>query len=285
MRLATVRTAGGELAAVVLDRGIVTLDTINQATGRDFPTEMAAFIGAGRLDELRQVLQEAGRELPVEPAETVVFAPPYRRPGKIWGIGLNYRAHAADLDENVPEEPASFMKPATAIIGPGDAVVLPAASRKVTAEAELAVIIGRHCRNISREEAAGCIFGYTCVIDMTAEDILRRNPRFLTRAKSFDTFFSFGPVILTADEVPDVFALRVRTVVNGEVRAENTVANMTFDPFALVAFHSEVMTLEPGDIISTGTPGAWPIARGDTVRCEIDGFPPLENPVVGGSLA
>jgi 2-keto-4-pentenoate hydratase/2-oxohepta-3-ene-1,7-dioic acid hydratase in catechol pathway len=115
---------------------------------------------------------------------------------------------------------------------------------------------------------------------MTAEDILRKNPRYLTRAKSFDTFFSFGPQLVTPDEVGDISALEVSTVLNGEVRRTNTVRNMTFSPWSLVSFHSKVMSLLPGDVISTGTPGAVVIRDGDVAECRITGFEPLSNPVV-----
>ena len=115
---------------------------------------------------------------------------------------------------------------------------------------------------------------------MTAEDILRQNPRYLTLSKSFDTFFSLGPELVTPDEIGDTAALTVATIHNGNVHAQNTVAHMTFSPARLLSFHSAVMTLLPGDIISTGTPGAAVIAHGDTVECRIDGFAPLVNPVV-----
>jgi 2-keto-4-pentenoate hydratase/2-oxohepta-3-ene-1,7-dioic acid hydratase in catechol pathway len=115
---------------------------------------------------------------------------------------------------------------------------------------------------------------------MTAEDILRKNPRYLTRAKSFDTFFSFGPELVTPDEIEDVEALEVSTRLNGEVRRANTVSNMTFPPYWLVSFHSRVMTLLPGDVISTGTPGAVVLRNGDVAECRITGFESLENPVV-----
>jgi len=282
MRLTNVRTEQGEVAAIVLDEGVVPVSRLGVAAQTALPATLMELITGGHLPALAAAV--AQRPLPeLIPHPEVSYAPPLRRPGKIWGIGLNYREHARSLDETVPAQPVSFMKPATAVIGPGDTINLPPESGRVTAEAELAVILGRRCRRVSREEARAAIFGYTAALDMTAEDILRQNPRFLTRAKSFDTFFSFGPVVLTADEVPDLKALVVRTVVNGEVRAENAVANMTFDPVELVRFHSQGMTLEPGDIISTGTPGAWPVQPGDVVRCEISGFPALENPVQAGA--
>ncbi len=204
---------------------------------------------------------------------------PWIRAGKIIGIGLNYADHARDLDVALPVEPATFLRPTTAVTGPGDPIRLPPQSERVTAEAELGLVIGRRCSDVSPDDAHDFVFGYTSIIDVTAEDILRRNPRFLTRSKSFDSFFQWGPVVVTIDEVPDVDALEVRTVVNGSVMAANSVANMTFGPFELVSFLSHEMTLEPGDIISTGTPGAAVITAGDVVSCEITGFPTLSAPV------
>lgn len=216
------------------------------------------------------------------PTDRLSFDTPLPDPGKLFGIGLNYADHAADLDEDSPDEPASFFKPATAATGPGGPIRLPPRERTdgVTAEAELAVVIGRTCRDVAVEDADAAIAGFVPVIDMTAEDVLRRNPRFLTRAKSFDTFLVIGPRIavpegrMALDDVP------VRTVVNDEVVAENRVANMHVPPRELVAFHSGVMTLEPGDVISTGTPGAHPIDPGDTVRAEVDGVGSVAADVV-----
>ena len=219
-----------------------------------------------------------GRAIPVSEVEC---APLYRRPRKIWGIGLNYAEHAVDLDDVAPSDgPASFMRPDTAIIGPGEEIRLPGQSGWVTAEAELAVIVGRVAKDVPEREVPSVVAGFTTVLDMTAEDILRRNPRHLTKAKSFDTFFSVGPHLVTPAEVGDVGELEVATVLNGEVRRTNTISNMTFSPWRLVSFHSHVMTLLPGDVISTGTPGAVVIQEGDVAECRITGFEPLSNPVV-----
>jgi 2-keto-4-pentenoate hydratase/2-oxohepta-3-ene-1,7-dioic acid hydratase in catechol pathway len=215
----------------------------------------------------------------VRPLEAPRLVAPYRRPPKIWGIGLNYRAHARDLGVPVPDEPASFMKPATTIVGPGDPIRLPAASQRVTAEGELGLVLGRRCRDLTEEEVEAALFGYVPVTDMTAEDILRRNPRFLTRAKSFATFLSFGPWIHTVEEVRDLPGRRVATVRNGATVAENTIRDMTFSPFHLVAFFSRVFVFEPADLLCTGTPGAAVIEDGDTVATRVEGFADLVNPV------
>ena len=287
MRLATVRLEGTETAAVVLDDGVVPLAKINKSFGTGWSTDLYSLLERGHLEDIRRWLSElsaAGlKEVSDEavPSSRALYAPLYRRPRKIWGIGLNYVEHAGDLDEVSPsDEPASFMRPDTTIVGPGDEIRLPEQSERVTAEAELAVVIGHEAKAVSEEEAPSVVAGFTTVLDMTAEDILRRNPRYLTRAKSYDTFFSFGPEFLTTDEFDDVENLEVSTVLNGEVRRANTVSNMTFSPWRLVAFHSRVMRLLPGDVISTGTPGAVVINEGDVAECRISGFKPLVNPVV-----
>ncbi len=283
MKLTTIKIDNSERVGIVTSDGIVLIRAMNSAYNTDFPTTFFELINSQFIPEIQKRFEE--NPLPhSHSVPDVSFAPPYRRPGKIWGIGLNYRDHADDIGESLPQQPASFMKPATTVIGYGDAIRIPAGSHGVTAEAELGVIMGRTCKNIAPEEALDYIFGYTCIIDMTEEDILKQNPRYLTRAKSFDTFFSFGPAVTTKDEVPEVSELIIRTVVNGDIRAENTVSNMTFDPFEIVSFHSNVMTLEPGDVFSTGTPGRWHIKTGDVVRCEISGFHPLECPVAADGM-
>jgi 2-keto-4-pentenoate hydratase/2-oxohepta-3-ene-1,7-dioic acid hydratase in catechol pathway len=264
MRLATVERDGGHtVAALQTGAGYAAIDGAS----------LFDLVGANAGEVAKRAAAAesiAGQARPVAP---------WIRAGKIVGIGLNYADHARDLDAPLPTEPATFLRPSTAVTGPGDAIRLPPQSKRVTAEAELGLVIGRRCRNMSVPDAASVVFGYVSIIDVTAEDILKRNPRFLTRSKSFDSFFQWGPVVITCDEVADVNALEVKTVVNGEVKAQNTVAHMTFGPFELVSFLSHEMTFEPGDVISTGTPGAAPIHAGDTVSCEISGFPTLRAPV------
>jgi 2-keto-4-pentenoate hydratase/2-oxohepta-3-ene-1,7-dioic acid hydratase in catechol pathway len=276
MRLCTIQLAGTEEAAVVTGNGVVPVAAINAHLGRAWPTDLLALIEQGLSPVL---LRDAERTPGGLPAAAVRYAPPYRRPRKIWGIGLNYRDHAADLAAPFPTEPASFMKGDHTIIGPGEPIELPPESERVTAEAELGVIIGRRCRDIAEEDVNSVIAGYCMIIDMTAEDILQRNPRFLTRSKNFDTFFSFGPDLVTSDEVLDVMRLNVGTWCNGTLHRQNVVANMAFPPAYLVAFHSRVMTLYPGDIISTGTPGAVVIDHDDVAECRIEGLGSLSNPV------
>lgn len=290
MRLMTVRRNGAEEAAIRFGDVAVFVQDVNECLGTHFSTDLFALIQQTDDSTSLNALQMAVHRLSAsEQAELcsrgsaiddASFGPLYRHPRKIWGIGLNYREHAGDLHEKAPtEEPASFMKADTTIIGSGDLIELPWQSKRVTAEAEIAVVIGRTCRNVTIEDAPAYVAGLTPVIDMTAEDILEKNPRFLTRSKNFDTFFSFGPELLTPEEIPDLHQTRVATWKNGALHRENLVQNMTFLPWFLVAFHSQVMTLLPGDIIATGTPGAVVIRDGDVAECRIDGFLPLVNPV------
>ncbi|MDW7684970.1 MAG: fumarylacetoacetate hydrolase family protein [Bacillota bacterium] len=287
MRLATINFQGTEVAGIVTGSGIISMDAINRNFNRFYPQHLQEIIASGQLNQINDWYKSSGREKLEQLSgesisiKEVRYAPLYRNPKKIWGIGLNYVDHAADLAEKAPqEEPASFMKPDTTIIGPQDAIKIPLQSEKTTAESELGIIIGKECKNVSRHNWLQVVAGFTTIIDMTAEDILRKNPRYLTRSKSFDTFFSFGPQLVTPDEIEDVMQLNVATVLNGEVYAQNVVSNMTFPPDYLVSFHSHVMTLLPGDIISTGTPRAVHISDGDQVECRIDGFETLINPVI-----
>ncbi|HZR02955.1 MAG TPA: fumarylacetoacetate hydrolase family protein, partial [Burkholderiales bacterium] len=255
---------------------IVPVKFTNAWLGRAWPTQLLDLIANGLNSNL---LDDARRTPSALRRDQVAFAPLYRHPRKIWGIGLNFRDHAADLSAPFPTEPASFMKGDHTIIGPGDPIRLPAESQRVTAEAELGVIVGRQCRDVPESAAASVIAGYCLVLDMTAADILQRNPRFLTRSKNFDTFFSFGPELITPDEVGDVGQLKVGTYRNAILHRENVVAHMAFSPDHLVSFHSRFMTLYPGDIISTGTPGAVVIEHGDIAECRIEGLGELINPV------
>ena len=224
--------------------------------------------------------------MPSATRRTSDFGAPYRRPRKIWGIGLNYVEHAADLTESTPDEPASFLKGDHTIIGPDEPIPVPPQSRRTTAEAELGLVIGRYCRNVEPEEALDHLAGVVPVLDQTAEDILQRNPRFLTRAKNFPGFFAFGPCIVPlAEAVAPAGSLEdieVSTVINGAVHRSNRVSRMRFDPAFLVSFHSKVMPLFPGDIISPGTPGAVHVRPGDVVECRVPGVGILRNPVIAG---
>lgn len=282
MRIATLKKHGQEVAAIRTEKGYVSLARVNANFDVKFPTDLKILLDCGQFDILRMWYDGEGKaalaDLPVE--QDVVFGPLFRYPGRIWGIGLNYREHASDLSESVPEQyPGSFIKSSTTVIGPGDTIEIPKLSERTTAEAELGIVIGKTCQDVPKENWLDVVAGFTTIIDMTAEDILKLNPRYLTLCKNFDTFLVFGPELVTPDEIEDVNALNVTTVINDQDHAANVVSNMTFPPDYLVSFHSEVMTMHPGDVISSGTPGAVPIADGDVVTCRIDGFTSLTCPV------
>jgi len=287
MKIATILLDGQEVASIMTDYGCLPIPYINQRFNTDWPHDLFSILTEEKLEEIKRWFYQNSDSLSQELEELSIlnkliqFAPLYRQPRKIWGIGLNYKAHAEDLSEKVPtSEPASFMKPDTTIIGFNDTIKIPTLSEKTTGEAELGLIFGKKCKNVKRNEWRSVLAGFTMIIDMTAEDILRRNPRNLTQSKSFDTFFSFGPILYTIEEVEDVSSLQVQTIINGKVHAENTVSNMTFPPDFLVSYHSQIMTMLPGDIISTGTPGAVPLKNSDIIECCISGFQPLMNHVI-----
>jgi len=263
-------------AGAITTAGIVPVEAINAKLGLRVPNDILAMIQTGTAGQLRGF--EGVETIPLD---HVTLQLPYDVPPKIWCIGLNYRTHADDINAVQPEEPGSFMKPASCMIRPGGEIVLPPTivSNDVDAEGELGVIIGKQCKGISASDVDSVIFGYTTTLDLTALDVLRRNPRYLTRAKSMDTFFSFGPVIVTADEIPDVNQLEVITEHNGAICSRDFVHHMRHSPHELIRFHAEFMTLYPGDIFSTGCPKGARIKAGDRVRARIDGIGTLDATV------
>lgn len=197
-------------------------------------------------------------------------------PSKVIAVGRNYAAHAAEMGGQVPERPLIFLKPSTSVIGTSDVIRLPADSQQVDHEAELALVIGKVAKDVPRDRAAEVIFGYTCANDVTARDQQRADVQF-TRAKGYDSFCPIGPWIETTF---DPASVRVRALVNGEVRQDGSTEDMIFDIPTIVSFMSHVMTLVPGDVILTGTPeGVGPIKDGDTVTVSIDGIGDLTNTV------
>lgn len=204
---------------------------------------------------------------------------PPATPSKIICIGLNYVDHAIELDMEIPTEPVIFMKPSSAVIGPCDRIVYPSISQRVDYEAELAVVIGKKCRNISSENAMDVIAGYTCFNDVTARDLQQKDGQW-TRAKSFDTFAPLGPFIVPKEEF-DPSDVNVTSLLNGEVRQTSSTSNLIFDIPHLIEFISGIMTLDIGDVIATGTPpGVGELERGDVVEVKIEGIGTLRNEVV-----
>jgi 2-keto-4-pentenoate hydratase/2-oxohepta-3-ene-1,7-dioic acid hydratase in catechol pathway len=278
--IGTVRDGSGS-AVVVVDeeRGLVRADAVLPGFSGDAMDLLRHDVEEGIVET---ILSRASASAFDDPAG-FTFLAPYVKPGKVLGIGLNYREHASDLDETAPDEPASFFKMPHTIIGPGDSILLPPQSDRVTTEGELGIVIGRTAFEVDVDRALDHVWGFCTILDQTAEDILKRNPRFLTRCKNFPTFFSFGPTL-----VPQATVLRrvasledivVETHVNDDQIRRNTVGNMTHGPAALVSFHSHVMPLFAGDIISTGTPGAIPVGPGDIAACRVSGVGMLENAV------
>ena len=199
------------------------------------------------------------------------------RPTKIVGIGQNYRAHAAEMGKGIPSEPLIFLKPTTAIIAPGEAIRRPAGYARVDYEGELGVVIGRRTTRISRDRALDAVLGYCCVNDVTVRELQAKDGQW-ARAKGFDTFCPIGPRIVAGLDPRD---LRITTRVNGAVKQDSRTSDLIFDVPTLIAFVSEHMTLEPGDVISTGTPaGVGPFQVGDVIEIEIEGVGVLRNPVV-----
>lgn len=218
---------------------------------------------------------EAG--VPIAPSGHRLLAPVV--PSKIVAVGLNYKDHAAEQNKPLPAEPMIFIKPSTAVIGPGDSIVLPTASGRVDHEAEAGIVIGRRASHVPEEDAGSVIFGITCVNDVTARELQRKDVQY-TRAKGFDSFAPVGPCIARglAYDAPE--GLSVEGFVNGTRRQASTTRELIFSIHRLVAFVSSVMTLLPGDIISTGTPaGVGPLAAGDTVTVRVEGVGDLTNTV------
>jgi 2-keto-4-pentenoate hydratase/2-oxohepta-3-ene-1,7-dioic acid hydratase in catechol pathway len=270
MKFCTFEYQSSTQAGILQGDKILPIAEINARRSTKFPEDLLALIESDSLQDLRAASEGIRPELPLK---KVVLKLPYKRPPKIWCIGLNYKSHAEDIQAVQPEEPGSFMKPSSCLFEPGGTIELPPKelSLDVDAEGELVLVFGKRCRDVPLELVPEVLFGYTTSLDMTALDVLARNPRYLTRAKSFDTFFSFGPVIVTVDEVPDVTNLEVVTLHNGKEFSRDFVRNMRHLPFPLVSFHSKVMTFEPGDILSTGCPKGARIQPGDNVEGWVEG--------------
>jgi 2-keto-4-pentenoate hydratase/2-oxohepta-3-ene-1,7-dioic acid hydratase in catechol pathway len=218
---------------------------------------------------------EFGRTVPLDTA--VALAPVL--PGKIVGIGRNYREHARELGNPMPAEPVIFLKAISSVIGPGAPIVLPPESERVEHEGEIAVVLRHRLRRAAPEEARAAVLGVTCANDVTARDLQRKDPCF-SRAKSFDTFCPLGPAILIHAGDADLENLEVTTRVNGEPRQRGHASEMAWGIVDLLVYASRMMTLERGDVLLTGTPaGVGPLADGDQVEVEIPGVGVLRNPV------
>jgi 2-keto-4-pentenoate hydratase/2-oxohepta-3-ene-1,7-dioic acid hydratase in catechol pathway len=221
------------------------------------------------------------------PLSDVRLTAPIARPPKFLAIGLNYADHANESGMARPDFPVFFNKQSTCVVGPGEAVHVPRASAVVDYEGELGIVIGRRCRHVSAADAVGVVAGYTIVNDVTVRDWQFKAPTW-TLGKSFDTHGPIGPWIVTTDELPDPHSLQLRTFVNGELLQDANTKEMLFNCWEQIETLSTACTLEPGDVIATGTPAGIGFTRqppvllkpGDTVRVEIEGIGILENPVI-----
>lgn len=282
MKLVTFTHDGSTRIGVVRDDRVVDLSI----AAPDLPREMVAFLEAGgpALAAARAASEQATTSLALG---DVHLESPILRPPKILAVGLNYADHIAETGMETPKVPMIFNKQSTSAHPPGDPFHLPRVSDKLDYEGELGVVIGRRCRHVPRERASEAIAGYTVVNDVTVRDWQARVPT-MTMGKSFDTHCPMGPWIVTRDEVPDPHALGLETWVNGELRQQSNTKHLIFDCFDLVEHLSTAFTLEPGDLIATGTPSGVGIGfrprkflvAGDVVRIAIDGIGEIENAVV-----
>ncbi|MGA0601496.1 fumarylacetoacetate hydrolase family protein [Caulobacter sp. KR2-114] len=280
MKLATFDAGAGAQLGVVTGQTIVPLN----AAAPGLPGEMTALIAAWPQveGEVRRVAQAGAGALPLD---GVRLKAPIRRPGKIMAIGLNYADHIAESGLGTPEHQVWFCKVSSAANGPYDAIQVPRVSQALDYEAELVAVVGAGGRHIGRAEAPAAVFGYCCGNDATERAWQHRTPQWVV-GKSFDTHAPFGPWITTADEVADPHALEIRCQVNGETRQHSNTRHLVFDLWAQIEHLSQAMTLEPGDLIFTGTPGGIGAAMkpmrflkdGDRVRVEIEGLGALDNP-------
>ena len=227
-----------------------------------------------RGDPLYAPLELTGEKVPL--VDVRLVAPVIPR-SKVIGVGRNYAAHASELGHDVPAEPLLFFKPNTSVIGPGEPIVLPPQSSEIHHEAELAVVIGRVCKDVPAERVNDVIFGYTCGNDVTARDLQKSDGQW-ARAKGFDSFCPLGPWIETDLDASD---LSVRCLVGDDVRQDGRTSQMIFDVASLITYVSTAFTLLPGDVILTGTPaGVGPLVAGDSVSVSIEDIGTLTNPVV-----
>ena len=291
LRLVRYVHCGNESYGVLKDGRIIDLPRLYRLRGKQAPRSLEELIISGwKIDEADRLINEISegemRRISID-EENAALKAPILSPPKIVCLGLNYRDHAEESGAKIPEEPIIFMKPRTSIVGPEEPVIKPGFVKELDYEVELAIIISRKGKNIPVSEAADYIFGYTVFNDISARDIQFKDGQW-TRGKSFDTFAPIGPCITTSTQIGDPTDLRLRTRVNGEIRQDSSTGNMVFNVYEVIHHLSRVMTLEPCDIIATGTPGGVAVFMkpkpkflqpGDTVEVEIEKIGTLRNPI------
>jgi 2-keto-4-pentenoate hydratase/2-oxohepta-3-ene-1,7-dioic acid hydratase in catechol pathway len=288
MKLVTfMRDGSRRIGALETRDGRQVVIDLNRTDPR-LPTDMIALLAGGRpaLALAQDAVASAGGTESLELSALTLKAP-IPRPGKIICIGLNYRDHAEESRLPIPDYPTVFSKYANSVTGPGEPIVIPRVSDQVDYEGELGVVIGRQARYVSEEEALGYVAGYMAFNDVSARNFQMRTSQW-TIGKTFDTFAPMGPALVTADQVADPHHLDLRVTVSGQVLQDSNTRHLIFNVPQLVAYLSQAMTLEPGDVIATGTPGGVGFARnpprflqpGDEVQVEIESVGKLVNPVV-----
>jgi len=279
----------------VLKNGrIIDLPSLLRLRGKQAPKSLEdLIISRWKMEKIEGLIDEVSEKEMMQIAvnvENAALKASILSPPKIVCLGLNYRDHAEESGLKIPDEPIIFMKPRTSIVGPEEPVIKPSFVKELDYEVELAIIIGRRGKNIPVSKAADYIFGYTVFNDVSARDIQFKDGQW-TRGKSFDTFAPTGPCITTAAQIGDPNNLRLRTRVNGEIRQDSSTSRMVFNVYEIVHHLSRVMTLEPCDIIATGTPGGVAVFMkpkpkflqpGDTVEVEIEKIGTLRNPIIEG---
>ncbi len=283
MRIARVSKNGKETYGLVRDGMLATKDDITYKTGVPIPRSVKDFLFDGWYDEIKDKLE--GLRYGTDVSSCRLLAP-IPDPNKIICLAFNYTDHAAEQGLDAPEDPVLVLKPRTALNSAGDDIVCPDFVTQLDYEVELAIVVGKNCKNITAEDAHGAIFGYMVFNDISARDIQFKDKQF-TRGKGFDTFAPCGPWITTADEVGDPHDLGMTTRINGELRQDSSTSKMFIRIPEIVSKISECMTLERGDIISTGTPAGVTLNKpdgvflrdGDTVEMEIEGLGALRNTV------
>jgi 2-keto-4-pentenoate hydratase/2-oxohepta-3-ene-1,7-dioic acid hydratase in catechol pathway len=291
MKIIRYRYRNRECYGVLKGQTVVCLPALAKRFKKQLPPRIEEFIAAGEnaLKTAEDLLKKAkNNHIPniSAPVSKATLLAPIAFPPKIICLGYNYVAHAAAANTVVPDEPVIFMKPHTTIIGPNENIIKPSFVKELDYEGELAIVMGKKAKNIHVSEARKHIFGYTILNDVSARDFQFKNGQW-TRGKSFDTFAPIGPCIATANQLGDAGDLAIRTWVNCELRQNSTTFNMAFNVSEIVQYISRVMTMEPCDIIATGTPAGVGfdmkppkfLQHGDVVRIEIEGIGTLENTV------
>jgi 2-keto-4-pentenoate hydratase/2-oxohepta-3-ene-1,7-dioic acid hydratase in catechol pathway len=287
MRLVTFLAVDRPRLGTLLDDAVLDLNAADSA----LPADMLSLIrgGPSLLEQARRSVESATpTSRGARPLSEVKLLAPIPRPPKIVCIGVNYADHAAEAGRELPPRPSVFLKAPSTVIGPDEAIVRPTTTERLDYEVELAVVIGKTAKRVSRDEALGHVAGYTILNDVSARDLQLAKDGGVILGKNFDTSAPMGPAVVLTDELPDPSNLSIRTWINGELRQDGNTHDLIFDVPAIISFLSQQLTLEPGDVIATGTPAGvglgmnpqiW-LQPGDQIRMEIQGIGVLENSVV-----